>query len=108
LLKLLAAAGAKEGSGTKVGVWHLEALPDLEFRVGGVKANGEVKQVQSVVPPTLGTDGQPRQWNAVGTIAELPDSAYATLEAIAERVAVTKRQTTVTRGMGMSQRPPGR
>jgi hypothetical protein len=62
LLRLLTAAGAKEGTGIKVGVWHLGALPDLEIRVGGYHADGSVKQVQSVVPPTPGTDGAPRRW----------------------------------------------
>jgi hypothetical protein len=62
-LELLAAAGAQEGTGIKSGVWHLAALPDLEIRVGGYHADGSVKQVQSVVPPTPGTDGKPRRWN---------------------------------------------
>ncbi len=63
LLKLLPASGAKEGTGIKSGVWHLEALPDLEIRVGGYKCDGSVKQVESVVPPSPGTDGKPRRWN---------------------------------------------
>ena len=68
LLQSLARAGAKEGKGLKVGVWHLASLPDLEIRVGGYKANGSVKQVQSVVPPTPGTDGTPRRWTHVRRI----------------------------------------
>ncbi len=63
LLNLLTGAGAKEGTGIKSGVWHLDALPDLEIRVGGYKNDGSVKQVQSVCPPTPGTDGEPRRWN---------------------------------------------
>jgi hypothetical protein len=62
LLRLLTAAGAKEGKGIKVGVWHLGAFPDLEIRVGGYHPDGSIKQVQSVVPPTPGSDGAPRRW----------------------------------------------
>jgi hypothetical protein len=60
LLQLLAAAGAREGTGIKSGVWKLDALPDLEIRVGGYHADGSAKQVQSVVPPTM-----QRRWNDV-------------------------------------------
>ena len=88
LLKLLAAAGAKEEAGIKAGVWHLEALPDLEIRVGGYKNDGSVKQVQSVVPPTPGTDGKPRAWNDTEDVAELPGAAYGVLEGVAERIAM--------------------
>ncbi len=63
LLERLAAAGGKEGTGIKSGVWHLEALPDLEIRIGGHHRDESVKQVQSVCPPTPGTDGEPRRWN---------------------------------------------
>ena len=65
LLGSLARAGAQEGTGIKSGVWHLDILPDLEIRVGGYKDDGTVKQVQSVVPPTPGTDGTPRRWTHV-------------------------------------------
>jgi hypothetical protein len=61
LLGALARAGAKEEGGAP-GVWHLAALPGLEFRVGGFKADGTVKQLQSVAPPTKGDDGRPREW----------------------------------------------
>ena len=61
------------------GVYHLPAFPGLEIRFGGTKANGVVKQVQSVFPPTVGTDGKPRQWNGVSTIAEAPESLYEAL-----------------------------
>lgn len=90
LLKELAAAGAKEGTGIKSGVWHLAALPDLEIRVGGYKNDESVKQVQSVVPPTPGTDRKPRRWNDAKTAAELPETAYGTLESIAERIAMSE------------------
>jgi hypothetical protein len=84
LLGALKAAGAKEKKSAP-GVWHLPQFPDLEFRVGGFKEDGvTVKQVQSVVPPTPGTDGQPRAWidsPEVG-VAELPEVAYETLAAL--------------------------
>lgn len=84
LLTLLASAGAKEGRGAKVGVWHLAELPDLEIRVGGFKPDGTVKQVQSVVPPTPGADGKPRAWIVAprADVAEIPAAAYAFLESI--------------------------
>jgi hypothetical protein len=63
LQQALAAAGAVEGKDEKgKGAWHLPEFPGLEFRIGGFKADGTVKQVQSVVPPTPGTDGKPRAW----------------------------------------------
>ena len=62
LLRLLAAAGAREGTGINSGVWKLPELAGLELRIGGFKADGIVKQVQSVCPPTVGTDGKPRAW----------------------------------------------
>ena len=86
LLTLLAAAGAKEEKGLKTGVWKLAELPDLEWRIGGYKPDGTAKQVQSVIPPTPGTDGKPRAWKnppSVGARA-LPEAAYLFLEALAE------------------------
>ncbi len=68
-----------DGVGGGIGVYHLPGLPDLELRVG---APG--KQFQSVIPPTLGTDGEPRKWNGTKTIAELPEAFYAFLERLAE------------------------
>jgi hypothetical protein len=62
------------------GVYHLPEMPGLELRLGGVKADGALKQLQSVVPPTPGTDGKPREWNGVLTIAEVPESFYQVLE----------------------------
>jgi putative DNA primase/helicase len=64
------------------GVYHFDALPGLELRLGGYKDNGVVKQLQSVVPPTEGTDGNPRVWTGGNTVAEAPESSYAVLEAI--------------------------
>jgi P4 family phage/plasmid primase-like protien len=85
LLEALASAGATESKELgKAGVWHLDTLPGLEFRVGGYKADGKtIKQVQSVVPPTIGTDGKPRQWDGSDTLASLPESAYVFLEGLA-------------------------
>jgi hypothetical protein len=81
LLDALANAGAHEGKEHKVGAYHLESFPDLEIRVGGYKLDGiTVKQVQSVCPPSFGTSGEPRKWNGFWTIAELPESVYASLE----------------------------
>jgi len=85
LLSLLQAAGAEEGEGTKAGVWHLDELPGLEFRIGGLKPNGAVKQVHSACPPTVGDDGKPREWTGGKEIAALPEAAYAYLGAIGER-----------------------
>jgi hypothetical protein len=88
LLELLTRAGAKEGKGNRVGVWHLDALPGLEWRIGGYKADGAVKQVQSVVPPTRGEDGVPRAWE-VGPdipVATLPANVLDVLEGLAELV----------------------
>src|SRR5262245_48693946 len=81
LLDLLKKAGGEERKG-KPGVWHLKAFPDLELRIGGYHADGSVKQVQSVVPPTPALDGTPREWNGIETFAELPEGAYAVLEAL--------------------------
>ena len=72
-----------EGKGLKTGVYHLPAFPGLEIRFGGFKPNGVVKQVQSVAPPTIGTDGKPREWNGVATIAPAPEGLYEALRAAA-------------------------
>jgi hypothetical protein len=84
LLGLLEAAGGQERAGRKVGTWHLDVLPGLEIRVGGAKPTGEIKQCQSVCPPTGGTDGQPRVWNATREPVALPEAAYEFLEGIAD------------------------
>jgi len=78
------AAGATEGKGHgKSGVWKLPEFPDLEFRIGGYKPDGAVKQVHSACPPTVGTDGNPRRWNGVRTLAKLPTAAIENLRKIA-------------------------
>jgi putative DNA primase/helicase len=86
LLELLAKAGGEEGAGIRAGVWHVEQLPDLEWRIGGRKADGTIKQLQSVIPPTIGDNGLPRSWNVEADrgILELPPSAFAVLESLAE------------------------
>ena len=81
LLNGLATAGAKEGTGHNSGVYHLDVLPDLEIRVGGYKHDGTtVKQIQSVCPPTPGTEGKAREWNECRRISRLPEAAYAFVE----------------------------
>jgi hypothetical protein len=86
ILDALADAGAKEGSGEQSGVYHLESLPGLEIRIGGHKSDGrQVKQVQSVCPPTIGTSGVRRQWNDCNNISRLPEASYSFLARIAEK-----------------------
>lgn len=87
LLSLLERCGAVEGKGHKSGVYKIPDLPDLEIRVGGFKEDGTVKQVQSVVPPTVGTNGKPREWvRGLDALKPLPEAAYAFLEALARRI----------------------
>ncbi len=91
LLILIAGAGGREGKGSAAGTWKLSRWPHLEWRIGGYAPDGKtVKQLQSAIPPTLGKDGQPREWTTPPTIpvAELPEAAYAALETLAERVAI--------------------
>ncbi len=81
-----------EGKGTLgAGVYHFDELPGLELRAGGTKDDGTPKQIQSVCPPTPGTDGKPREWNGVGAIAAAPEAFYATLGQIAEEMDRGKR-----------------
>jgi putative DNA primase/helicase len=70
------------GSGDDVGVIKVPELPDLELRVGGTRG-GQPIQIQCVCPPSIGTNGKPREWNGVETIAVLPEAAYAFLERLA-------------------------
>lgn len=93
--RALIAAGAVEGKDESgKGAWHLPEFPGLEFRIGGHKDDGTVKQVQSVIPPTPGTDGKPRAWlsGPKGGIAPLPESAYAALEGLAKPRSRAGRQ----------------
>jgi putative DNA primase/helicase len=89
LLEIVAAYG-EEGTGIKKGVWHLPSAPGLEFRIGGFKDDGAVKQVQSVCPPTLGTDGKPREWNGCREVAEWPSAATDRLEQLGREAAEAK------------------
>ena len=81
LAELLPGLAGLEGTGFKKGAYHLPGFPDLEIRPGGIKPDGTVKQLQSVFPPTVGTDGKPRQWNGVATIAPAPEGLYQALAA---------------------------
>ncbi len=46
------------------------------------------KQFQSAIPPTVGTDGEPRRWNGVAAVAELPECFFRELAAmVAEKPA---------------------
>lgn len=88
----------------KPGVFHFAELPDLELRIGGFLPDGTVKQIQSVVPPTPGTDGTPREWNGVETIADAPESFYAFLEAAG--AAASRPVPTATAGATTGPKPP--
>ena len=54
----------------------LPELPGLEIRIGG---NG--KQLQSNCPPTIGSDGKPREWNGNWIVADLPEAVFTFLDA---------------------------
>jgi hypothetical protein len=73
------------------GVFKIPGYPGLEFRLGGYTSKGAVKQLQSVVPPTIGTDGKSREWNGVETIADAPESFYASLQTVADQVEAQAR-----------------
>jgi putative DNA primase/helicase len=87
LTELVKPLGKLEGTGISAGVYHLPDFPDLEIRMGGVFTKGEkkgqVKQLHSAVPPTIGTDGTPRVWNGITTFAMLPSGVYVALAAAA-------------------------
>jgi hypothetical protein len=68
------------------GVYHLDELPGVELRIGGYHEDGTLKQLQSVCPPTPGTDGMPREWTATDVMAHAPEAFYLALEAIADEV----------------------
>jgi hypothetical protein len=77
------------------GVFHIPSLPDLELRVGGYKADGTLKQLQSVVPPSPGKDGTPRVWNDFEAVADAPEAFYAFLKGIADEVEAKKPKGTL-------------
>jgi putative DNA primase/helicase len=68
----------------KPGVYHLPQLPGLELRVGGFNDQNQLKQLQTVIPPTPGTDGMARVSNGIDTLADVPESFYMFLEQTAE------------------------
>lgn len=67
------------------GVFKLPALPGLELRLGGWKADGTIKQAQSVVPPTPGEDGVPRRWYGALVAAPAPEAFYQVLANLTPR-----------------------
>jgi hypothetical protein len=85
LIELLKAAGATvvKGEGRGPGVFKLDDYPALEWRIGGYKSDGIVKQFHSVIPPLNG-----RVFNDCWTIAWFPDAATAALQGLAERRAI--------------------
>jgi hypothetical protein len=86
LLKALTAIGAE--SDKEPGVFKdVPTLPDLELRVGGFKDDGKtLLQIQCAIPPTIGTDGQPRKPNGIENAAPFPEVGYLYLECLAERM----------------------
>ena len=66
---------------TGTGVYKSSELPGLELRIGGYKDDPSrtVKQVQSVCPPTKGTDDKPRIWDGPFKVAPVPAHFYVTL-----------------------------
>jgi hypothetical protein len=112
LLDLLAGAGAEQGDGAAT--WHLDEFPGIEWRVSGFGPGGTVKQLQSIVPPTDGTDGKPREWIVPPwvEVAPLPEAAYAALETIAERKAIQEEGCSTVLSAGtpatLSAKMPGR
>ena len=92
-------------AGRLAGTYHIEDLPGLEIRTGGHKPDGTVKQVQSVCPPSPGTDGTPRQWISTNPPAPLPDAAYTFLEAISKKTNGTAREGIWVRDTGSSDPP---
>jgi hypothetical protein len=99
LAQIMPAIKSLEVKGTpSLGVYKSPSLPGLELRIGGHKTDGAVKQVQSVCPPTPGTDGQPRTWIGPKVIAKAPESFYNVLASLiptARPKVETKRPRTV-------------
>lgn len=50
-------------------------LPGLEIRIGALRDDDD-RQLQTVVPPTPTTKGEPRRWNGVDEIAALPGEFF--------------------------------
>jgi hypothetical protein len=90
------------------GVYHFPQLPGLELRLGGYKDDGEtVKQIQSVTPPTLGTDGKPRRFNGCESIADAPEAFYTTLQQIADEAKSVRADTCKGEERTWSKLKPG-
>lgn len=70
---------------SRTGVYKIPELPDLELRIGGYKPDSSVKQVQSVVPPTPGTNGVPREWSGPAFPVHAPENFYLVLEGLASK-----------------------
>jgi hypothetical protein len=70
---IIKASVNKHGEATK----HARYL-GIEIRIGG--RPGQAKQIQSVIPPSLATDGTPRAWNGNADILPLPESFFADLD----------------------------
>jgi putative DNA primase/helicase len=77
----LVQAAGKEKAGSPGVFQNVPGFPRLEFRIGGVKADGTVKAIHSSIPPTLQTDGRPRTWNGEAGLvaAPMPDTALRVL-----------------------------
>jgi hypothetical protein len=67
--------GALGRNGKVVGNPHYLGL---ELRIGADPDAND--QLQSVIPPSIGTDGQPRRWNGCREILELPESVFMDLD----------------------------
>ena len=65
-------------------------MPGIEIRCGGVDSTGTPVQLQSVLPPTPGTDGAVRVWYSTETIAPVPERFYQALETLAAQKAAEK------------------
>jgi hypothetical protein len=97
LVRRLDGALEADASGIKAVLKRTDKLPnfpaDVEVRTGGFKRDGgAVKQVQSVCPPSVGTNGRPRVWTGKPPdLAELPDAFYAHLGRIADEFERARR-----------------
>jgi putative DNA primase/helicase len=105
LLRLLRAAGAREGKGHESGVYKLDFLPGLIFRIGGYKRDAVVK-LQVVCPPTPDTDGKKREWKGAWILAQLPETAYTYLERLVADRARLKREVSGTVSPRDANGPP--
>jgi hypothetical protein len=77
-------------------------LPGLEIRCGGVYRTGRAIQLQSVCPPTPGTDGAAREWASFETIQPVPEQFYLTLEGLAAAKAAKQAAAVIPVANGHS------